>query len=81
MTVVSPGLMETEFFEVSGYKPKASLKRTMLAPSKVAEIGLQAMFAGKSSVVAGGWNKAAAFSTRLLPMQFQARLAYQMAKE
>ena len=81
VTVLSPGLMQTEFFEVSGYRPKASLKATMVPSARVAEIGIRAMFAGKSSVIAGRLNRLSAFSTRFLPMSFQAKLAYRMAKD
>jgi short-subunit dehydrogenase len=81
VTVLSPGLMETEFFDVSGYRPKASLRRTILAPARVAEIGLDAMFAGKPSVIAGRLNRLAAFSNRFIPTHLQARLAYRMAKD
>lgn len=81
VTVVSPGLMETEFFKVSGYQPKDWLRRTIVAPSRVAELGLKAMFAGKSSVVIGRLNKLTAFSNRFTPRHFQAKAAYRMAKE
>ena len=80
VTVLSPGLMDTEFFEVSGYKPSAFLRRTMLAPSRVAEIGLKAMFAGRSSVVAGRMNRITAFSNRFTSRHLQAKLAYRMTK-
>ena len=80
VTVVSPGLMDTEFFEVSGYQPKPFLRRTMVAPSKVAAVGLKAMFDGRSSVIVGGLNRLTAFSNRFTSRHFQARLAYRMAK-
>ncbi len=81
VTVVSPGLMDTEFFEVSGYQPKASLRRSMVAPTRVAELGLKAMFAGKSSVIVGKLNRLAAFSNRFTSRHLQAKLSYRMAKE
>ncbi len=80
VTVLSPGLMETEFFEVSGYKAPPFLRRTMLAPARVAEIGLRAMFEGRSSVVAGRFNRITAFSNRFTSRLFQARMAYGMSK-
>ena len=81
VTVLSPGLMETEFFNVSGYQPQDFLKRTMVAPSRVAEIGLTAMFRCRSSVVAGRLNRITAFSNRFTSRHFQAKLAYRMAKD
>ncbi|RYD31257.1 MAG: SDR family oxidoreductase, partial [Verrucomicrobiaceae bacterium] len=56
VSVLSPGLMETEFHEVAGYTMKPSMRRSVLPPDKVAEIGLNALFNGRSSVVAGKLN-------------------------
>ena len=80
VTVLSPGLMQTEFFDVSGYAPKASLRRTMLPTSQVARIGLDALFAGKPSVVAGALNAVMAFSARLMPRHTAAAMALRMAE-
>ena len=80
VTVVSPGLMDTEFNEVSGFQPKASLKPTIVAPARVAELGLKAMFAGKSSILVGGLNRLAAFSNRFTSRYLQARVTYRMSK-
>ena len=81
VTVVSPGLMDTEFFEVSGYRPKASLKATMVPPSQVAESAVKAMFKGRSSLVVGRLNRLAAFSNRFTSRLLQAKLSYRMAKD
>ena len=80
VTVLSPGLMDTGFNDASGFRTPPSLKRTELLPDAVARIGLDAMFAGRSSVVAGRLNKAMAFSSRLLSRRFAARASYNMAK-
>ncbi|WP_428394017.1 SDR family NAD(P)-dependent oxidoreductase [Lichenicoccus sp.] len=81
VTVLTPGLMNTGFNEVSGFKPKAgALQRTVLAPASVAEIGLDALFAGKSSVVAGRLNGIMAFSTRLMSRHQQAKMVLRMSK-
>ncbi len=80
VTVLSPGLMDTGFNTVSGFQTPPSLKRTELLPATVARIGLDAMFAGKSSVVAGRLNKVMAFSSRLLSRHFAARTSYNMAR-
>jgi short-subunit dehydrogenase len=81
VTVVSPGLMETEFFGVAGYTPKESMKKSMMSAKDVAEAGINAMYAGRSSVVIGRLNKLAAFSTRLFSRNIQAKLVYRMSKE
>ena len=80
VTVVSPGLMDTGFNDVSGFKPKASLKPSIVSPAKVAEAGLKAMFAGKSSVIVGKLNRLTAFSNRFTSRNLQAKLTYRMSK-
>jgi short-subunit dehydrogenase len=80
-TVVSPGLMETEFFGVAGYTPKESLKSSMMTAKDVAEAGIVAMYAGKSSVVIGRLNKLAVFSTRFFSRNVQAKIVYRMSRE
>ncbi len=80
VTVVSPGLMDTGFNDVSGFKPKASLKPSIVSPVKVAAVGLEAMFAGKSSVIVGKLNRFTAFSNRFTSRLLQARLTYRMSK-
>ena len=80
VTVVSPGLMDTGFNDVSGFKPKASLKPSIVSPAKVAEAGLKAMFAGKSSVIVGKLNRLTAFSNRFTSRSLQAKLTYRMSR-
>jgi short-subunit dehydrogenase len=81
VTVVSPGLMETEFFGVAGYTPKESLKKSIMSAKDVAEAGISALYAGRSSVVIGRLNKVAAFSTRLFSRNAQAKLVYRISRE
>lgn len=80
VTVMSPGLMETEFHDVAGFTMKASMRRSVLSTGKVAAIGLDAMFAHRSSVIAGRINTLGAFASRLLPRSFLARMAYQVSR-
>ena len=80
VTVLSPGLMDTGFNAASGYETPASMKRTVLPPAKVAAIGLDALFAGRPTVVAGGLNRLTALFSRLAPRQFQARMNLRMAR-
>jgi short-subunit dehydrogenase len=79
VTVLSPGLMDTGFAAAADYRAPKSAARAMLAPAKVARIGLDAMFAGKSSVIAGRINKISAFLTRLMSRRLQAQLVLKMA--
>jgi short-subunit dehydrogenase len=76
VTVLSPGLMDTGFNEASGYVIPSSLNRMELLPAAVAKIGLDAMFAGKSGVIAGRLNKIMAFSSRLLTRNFSAKFSF-----
>ncbi len=80
VTVLSPGLMDTEFHAVAGYTMKPSMRRTVLTTDRVATIGLDALFAGKSSIVAGRLNSMMAFSSRLMPRSLQARTVYRLAQ-
>jgi len=81
VTVLSPGLMDTEFHDVAGYTVKPSMRRTVLSTDRVAAIGLDAMFAGRSSVIAGRLNSIAAFIiSRLMSRSLQARMVYKMSK-
>ena len=78
VTVLSPGLMQTEFFDVSGYTPPPSTRVTMLTPQAVAEIGLDAMFAGKASVIAGRLNRLVALLGRFVSRVVQAKVMWSM---
>jgi short-subunit dehydrogenase len=80
VTVLCPGLMDTGFASVSGYEPPASVRRTVIPPERVAHIGLDAMFARRSSVVAGGLNKLLACCSRLMPRHLQAVLVYRATR-
>lgn len=75
VTVLSPGLMDTGFNEASGYETPKALEVMKLAPAEVARIGLEALFAGRSGVIAGRLNKLMAFSGRLMPRHFAAKAA------
>jgi short-subunit dehydrogenase len=80
ITVLSPGLMDTGFNAASGFQTPSSLRRTILPAAKVAQIGLDALFAGKSNVVAGRLNKVAALAGSLFSRHFAAKLSYRMAQ-
>ena len=80
VTVLSPGLMDTGFNAVSGFRTPSSLKRTEMLPAEVARIGLDALFAGKPSVVAGRLNTIMALSSRVLSRHFAARTSFAMAE-
>lgn len=80
VSVLSPGVTDTEFFNVAGSPPNAAMKRTMMAPRPVVDIGLAALFQAKSSVVAGTLNRLMVFSSRLLSRQFLSRVSFKVAR-
>lgn len=80
VTVLSPGLMNTGFLGAAGQRPNASMRKMMMEPRSVVNVGLDALWRHKPSVVAGGINKLVALSTRILPRSTQARLSYNMVK-
>ncbi|MBC7990765.1 MAG: SDR family oxidoreductase [Luteimonas sp.] len=79
VTVLMPGLMDTGFAGVSGYRAPDWARSTMLAPASVAKIGLDAMFAGKSSIVAGHLNRLLVSAGRFTPRELQARMLFRSA--
>jgi short-subunit dehydrogenase len=75
VTVVSPGVTETEFFAVSG-QHRSLYQRTLVMPSAaVARRGVRAMLRGRPLVVPGLANALVAFSMRLTPRRWQVALA------
>ena len=79
VTVLSPGVTDTSFFDAAGEEPSAAMKRLMMKSRPVVDIGLAAMAAGKSAVVAGRINRVMAFLSRLFTRQQLARITYRMA--
>jgi short-subunit dehydrogenase len=75
VTVLSPGLMDTGFLAGSGQTPTRAMTRSMTPPAYVARIGLNALFAGRQSLVAGISNKLVAAASRFVPRGLQARIA------
>ncbi|MFZ6820016.1 SDR family NAD(P)-dependent oxidoreductase [Undibacterium sp. Ji22W] len=80
VSVLSPGITATSFLQVSGQKPTFYQRMVMMQSRPVAIIGLQALFAGKASVVPGLINKLTIFCNRFVPRQWQTKLAYLLMK-
>ena len=66
-TVVSPGVTETEFLEVSGQEKGWFHRLTMMDSATVARMGIRAMLAGKPSVVTGWANYLNTLLVRVVP--------------
>ncbi len=74
VTVLSPGLTATEFV-ASANQPMSGLLRSMqMAPEPVVQAGVEALEAGRASVVAGLMNKLSAQSNRFTPRVMQRRM-------
>jgi uncharacterized protein len=68
-----PGSTESEFLQVAGQRHHT--KRPQETAEKVAHVGLQALAAGKSSVISGFTNWLGAESVRLFPRSMVAKIA------
>ncbi len=75
VTTLIPGLMDTGFGEAAGgYDAPAWARATVITTDQAAEIGLQALFEKRSSVVSGRWNRLMAGLGRFTPRASQARM-------
>jgi short-subunit dehydrogenase len=75
VSVLSPGVTETEFLDVAGQRRSLFQRLSMMKSRPVAEIGINAMLAGKPSKVAGAMNALTAWSLRFMPRRLQAAMA------
>ncbi len=74
-TVLSPGVTATEFLRVAGQEPSLYQRLVMMRSPRVAAIGVRALLAGRSSVVAGAANTLLAWAVRLTPRRLATALA------
>lgn len=75
VSCLCPGPTRTEFFDRAGMTNTKLFKGTAMSAAEVAQIGWNAMRAGKSLVVAGALNATGAFLTRFAPRQLMAGIA------
>ena len=75
VSVLSPGVTETEFLQVAGQQRSLYQRMSMMPSRPVAEIGIDAMLRGKPSKVAGVMNALTAWSLRFMPRRLQAAMA------
>jgi uncharacterized protein len=82
VTVLSPGHMDTGFSDAAGFDTpdSAIIRNTKLAPARVAQIGLDAMFAKKPYVIAGRINRITIVFYRFMSRRAIAKLWLKMAK-
>jgi short-subunit dehydrogenase len=77
-TALSPGIVATEFLQVSGQRATRYQRLAMMDSPTVARIGVEAMLAGRSSLVPGRLNAASVWANRLLPRRVSAGLAHRL---
>jgi short-subunit dehydrogenase len=77
-TVVSPGVVATEFLQVAGQRPTRYQRLARMDSPSVARIGVDAMLKGRPSLVPGRFNAASVWSNRLLPRRASAALAHRL---
>lgn len=75
VSALCPGVTETEFFEVSGQTRSLFQRATAMPAADVAESGLRALFAGRTSRVPGFVNAASMQSLRLVPRRLSTAVA------
>ena len=74
ITCLEPGGTHTEFTDTAGMELKGAAGATMMRASDVVTIGLKAMFRGRTRVVAGLANQAAAAAMTVVPRGIVARV-------
>ena len=79
-TALSPGIVATEFLQVSGQQATRYQRMAMMDSPTVARLGIDAMQKGRPSLVPGRLNAATAWSNRLLPRRMSAALAHRLMR-
>lgn len=76
VSVVSPGVTATEFFEVAGQKLTFFQRMSISKSMPVAKKALQAMFAGSPNTIPGLMNKMTVFLTKIVPSEMKKKIVY-----
>jgi uncharacterized protein len=77
-TALSPGIVATEFLQVSGQRATRYQRIAMMASPTVARLGVDALLKGRPSLVPGRLNAASVWANRLLPRRASAALAHRL---
>lgn len=75
ISVLCPGVTDTEFFEAAGYRKLTGFLAHRMPSMKVAALGVKALRKGKMEAVPGFGNKALLFAERLFSRHFVASLS------
>lgn len=76
VTVLSPGVTATGFLAAAGQEASFYQRLVMMQSPEVVRIGLNALFAGRASILPGLVNTLTAWSNRLTPRFLQRKLAH-----
>jgi short-subunit dehydrogenase len=79
-TALSPGITATGFLQAAGQRATRYQRRAMMQSREVARIGVEAMLAGRPSVVAGRLNAATVLANRLMPRRLSAAVAHRLMR-
>ncbi len=75
VSVLSPGVVKTEFHRVAGHEKNRFKERTGMDAEPVARAAVRGLLRGKAEIVPGIVNKTLAFTTRLFSRPVQAAMA------
>ena len=75
VSVLSPGVVRTEFHKVAGHEKNRFKERTGMDAAPVARAAVRGLLRGRAQIVPGFVNKTLAFTTRLAPRPMQAAMA------
>ena len=75
VTVLCPGVTDTEFFDAAGYRDLPGFMNRRMSAEKVARAGLRGLSRGRMEVVPGLTNKALVFVQRFVPRTFAAAVS------
>ena len=75
LTVLCPGVTQTEFFDAAGITDSDLLSGPAMTAAAVAKEGYEAMLAGKAEIIAGARNRWTMLGTRLAPRSMLAGIA------
>lgn len=75
VTVLSPGVVKTEFHRVAGHEKNRFKERTGMEAGPVGRAGVRGMLHGKAEVIPGFLTKLLAISTRFAPRPVQAAMS------
>lgn len=78
VTALLPGITWTEFFDASGQKPTLYSRVFGMSSPDVARIGVKAMIAGRTSVIAGWRNWVSIQLASIFPRHVRAWLTWQL---